>query len=90
MTRFELLTLIMSFIAVILIPCLILMIRGAIKWTRTEDKLSTLVDDIHEMVLGSEKIHAAMYEQMREDRSVTDKRLRFIEEWFMRGGPHAR
>lgn len=77
MTSFELLTLIMSFIGVILIPCVVLMIRGAIKWTRTEGKLSELITDVRELV-----------EQGKADKEATDKRLRYIEEWFMTGRRH--
>lgn len=75
MTHFEITTIALSVIAVILIPVLTLMVRGAIKWTRTEDKLSELVTDMRELVI-----------QGKADKEATDKRLRYIEEWFMSGG----
>jgi len=76
----------LSVLSVLIIPALVILVRGAVKWTRTEDKLSTLVDDVRELVEQKDKVHAAMLEQMRVDRDATDKRLRFIEEWFMTSG----
>lgn len=72
--------------SVLLLPLLVLMFRGVMKWTRTEDKLAELVNDVRELVDAKDKTHAAMLDQMRADRESTDKRLRFIEEWFMRRG----
>jgi hypothetical protein len=83
MTHFEITSLFLSIIGIILIPVLGFLIRGAVKWTRTEDRLATLVDDVRELVNSSERVHTAMYDQMRADRDATNKRLRFIEEWFM-------
>lgn len=75
--------------SVLLIPTLVLMVRGAVKWTRTEDQLAELVKDVRELVGNEEKVHAEMLAQMRSDRDVTDKRLRFIEEFFMKRGRDA-
>lgn len=72
--------------SVLLVPVLILMFRGAVKWTRTEDKLAELVDDVRLLMQGEDRVHSEMLAQMRIDRDATDKRLRFIEEFFMRKG----
>ena len=75
--------------SVLLIPTLAIMVRGAVKWTRTEDQLAALVGDVRELVNSEEKVHAEILAQMRSDRDVTDKRLRFIEEFFMKRGRDA-
>ncbi len=83
------LTAALTVVSVLLIPALIILVRGAIKWTRTEDKLSQLVDDVRQLMQDKDRVHAEMLAQMRLDRDATDKRLRFIEEFFMRKGSSA-
>ena len=80
---------ILAVFSVLLIPALAIMIRGAIKWTRTEDKLATLVDDMKELIADKDRVHAEILEQMRVDRDATDKRLRYIEEFWMDAGRRA-
>lgn len=88
-THADFVTIALSVIGIIIIPTLILLVRGAVKWTRTEDRLSELVRDVGVLVDAKEKVHSEMYTQMRFDRDATDKRLRFIEEWFMRNSRKA-
>ena len=76
----------LSAIAVILLPLLALVWRGAVKWTRTEDKLDHAVGTLERIVQDKDRVHAAMMDQMRADREATDRRLRYIEERFMRAG----
>lgn len=77
---------ILTIFSVFLIPTLVILIRGAVKWTRTEDKLGELVDDVRQLVADKDKVHAEILEQMRLDRDNTDRRLRFIEEFWMQRG----
>lgn len=77
---------VLTVFSVLLIPALIILIRGAIKWTRTEDKLGFLVDEVRKLVADKDKVHAEILEQMRVDRETTDRRLRFIEEFWMKQG----
>lgn len=86
MSHSDFVTIALSAIGIIIIPTLVILVRGAIKWTRTEDQLGTLVSDVRELVDTKDKVHTAMLDQMRVDREATDRRLRFIEEWFMRAG----
>jgi len=80
---------ILSIFSVLLTPILVILVRGAVKWTRTEDKLGMLVDDVRQLVADKDKVHAEILEQMRLDRDNTDRRLRFIEEfWMQRGRDH--
>lgn len=90
MSHADFVTIALSIIGVIIIPTLILLVRGAVKWTRTEDRLGELVTDVRQLVDAKEKVHSEMYAQMRLDRDATDRRLRFVEEWFMRGGAKSR
>lgn len=85
MTHADFVTIALSAIGILLVPALALLVRIAVKWTRTEDRLGTLVTDVRELVDAKDKVHAEMLAQMRADRDATDKRLRFIEEWFMHG-----
>lgn len=70
----------------LLVPTLWFMVRGAIKWTKVEDKLGTLIDQMKIMVMDKEKTHREMLETMRLDREATDRRLRYIEEFWMSQG----
>jgi hypothetical protein len=90
MNSTDILTLIVSVIGAIGLPIMILLLRGLFQWTRTwtktEEKLSAVAKDLAELMAQKDSVHAALYDQMRVDREATDRRLRFIEEWFMRGG----
>lgn len=90
MTPFDWLIGALSVISVLLLPTLVLMIRGAVKWTRTEDRLATLVDDVRELISDKDRTHQEILEQMRVDRDATDRRLRYIEEWWMDRGRRGR
>jgi hypothetical protein len=79
LTRFEILSLILSFIAVLLIPSLILMVRAAMKWTRVEDNLKAVIGDLDKLVKDKDRIHADLVAQMKSDRDATNKRLVWLE-----------
>lgn len=58
------------------------------RWTKVETQLERLLEDVKELVDNKERDHAAMMEQMRNDRVATDRRLRWLEEhlWKRGGG----
>ncbi len=86
----QLLTILLSAIGIIFIPMLVVLVRGIVKWTRVEDKLDEVIRDMKELVLDKNKVHLEITTQMREDRSATDKRLRWLEEYlWSRGKPNA-
>lgn len=70
---------ILSIIAILLIPGIAVLIRGAIKWTRVEVKLDTVVDKMEELVHDKDKIHNELYSQMKSDREATNARLTYLE-----------
>lgn len=73
------LTLIMTFIGVLLIPLLAVLWRGAVKWTRVETKLDNVIEDLKMIVEDKDKVHREMTDQMREDRKATNDRLTWLE-----------
>ena len=96
MTKFDWIMLVLSLTSVLLIPSLILLVRLVAKWTKVEERLGELANDMSELVKDKDKVHSEMLGQMREDRAATDKRLRWLEEhlWASdikkgRGGRHA-
>lgn len=80
MSEFEILTLILSVLAVLIIPLLILVVRSAVRWGHMEDKMSGLADDIRALVVDKDRTHDLIYQQMREDRMATNKRLTWLEQ----------
>lgn len=85
----QLLALMISALAVIFIPLLIALIRGIVKWTRVEDKLDELVKDMSQLIKDKDATHEAMLRQMTDDRSATDRRLRWLEENLWKGRRNA-
>lgn len=73
------LSLALAVIVGLIIPGIVLMIRGAIKWTRVETKLDAIVEDMKDLVKDKDKVHLLLMEQMKEDRKATDTRLRWLE-----------
>lgn len=86
MTHFEVDTLILSVISIVIIPIIVLLVRGAIKWTRVESKLESLVLSVDKLVKDKDTVHNEIIAQMRDDRKATDRRLRWLEEHLWRGG----
>lgn len=80
MTRFETLSLLLSALGLLFIPTLVLLFRGAMKWTRVEDKLDEAVKDLGEIVANENRAHADIVRQMADDRAATNQRLRWLEE----------
>jgi hypothetical protein len=68
-------TLTLSVIAVIGLPGLGLMLRMAIQWTRTQDKLTQIAGDLRDLETNSQR-----------DRKAMDRRVRYLEETVWRRG----
>ena len=81
----QLLAIILTALGVIFIPLCIALIRGIVKWTRVEDKLNVLVDDMKQLVEAKDKTHAEMIRTMADDRAANDRRLRWLEEHYWKG-----
>lgn len=76
----EILSIVLTCVSALLVPAIVLMIRGAIKWTRVESKLDHAIDELKSISYDKDRVHMEIYTQMREDRAATDKRLRWVEE----------
>jgi hypothetical protein len=90
MSSQDILYIVISAISVIFIPLLAwvmrLLIRGTQKWTNTENAVAGLVEEMKKLVADKDRTHAAMLEQMKEDRTATNRRLEFLERlWIERG-----
>ena len=86
----EVVTFVLSIITTLLIPLVIFLVRGAIKWTRVEAKIDHAINELSNIVADKDKVHTEIYMQMREDRAATDRRLRWLEEYlWKRGDKHA-
>lgn len=84
--QFQLLSVILSAMAIIFIPIAVLLFRGIVKWTRTEDKLDHLITDVEKLIQDKDNTHQAMLRQMADDRKATDSRLRWLEENIWKRG----
>jgi hypothetical protein len=81
-TRFSIITTLLVFVASTVIGLMTYIVKGATRMTRTEAKLSELVDDIKEMIVAKEKDHDRLGQALKHIYESTDKRLRFLEENF--------
>jgi hypothetical protein len=79
-TRFELLTLIITIIGIVLIPTAVMVIRLVVRWTIVESRLNEITRGVKYIVEEKDKAHHELYETMRQDRDATDRRLRWLEE----------
>jgi methionine salvage enolase-phosphatase E1 len=75
-----------SFTAVVVLPLVILLFRIAVKWTKTEDKLDIIAEDLKEIVADKNRVHQEITQQMTDDRKATDRRLRWLEEHIWKTG----
>lgn len=90
MKPIEIVTLILGIITSLLIPLIVLLVRGAIKWTRVESKIDHAISELGSIVADKDRVHQEIYTQMREDRAATDRRLRWLEEHLWRGTNRAK
>lgn len=80
MTPDQRFTLLILVISGVFIPMVIVLYRGIVKWTRTEDKLDQLILEVEKLVKDKDETHKQMLSQMTNDRAATDRRLRWLEE----------
>ena len=76
---------ILTVIGVLFIPIIVMLYRGIVKWTRTEDKLDELVKDMATLIKDKDQTHREILQQMTDDRRATDRRLRWLEENIWKG-----
>lgn len=64
----------------LLIPLIVFLVRGAVKWTRVEAKMDHAITELKKIVEDKDKVHEKIYQQIQEDRKATNDRLRWLEE----------
>ena len=87
MTAFQYLEIILTILAVLVLPALALMIRAAVHSGRLETKLDGAIEDIRGLVRSKDEVHKEIYAQMREDRVASNKRLSWLEQNLWKRGP---
>jgi len=70
---------VISTIGVVVVPCMLFLWRSAVKWTRVETKLETIFDKLDEIVKDKDKVHQEIMSSQREDRLATNRRLEWLE-----------
>ncbi len=83
----SLIEIILSIIAVLLIPLIRLVYKAGQKQQSIEDKQVNLVDSMEKqnesmrkLIADKDAVHREIMQTIREDRAATDKRLRWLEE----------
>lgn len=64
----------------LLIPLLVMMVKLTIKWTRVEDRLARVADDLARMVRAKDQTHEEIVEKLDDVSRGLDTRLRWLEE----------
>lgn len=81
------LTIALSILSIILIPLLVALVKVVQKATRLEVNQEQIAKSLVSLVQDKDRVHAAMLDQMKDDRRVTDRRLRWLEEHVWKNKP---
>lgn len=73
-------------LGLLVLPMLVLMVKGTLRWARAESNLERLISDMLKLVKDNDRVHTAIFEEMRNDRQATDRRLRWLEEHLWKKG----
>lgn len=80
MTTFQIASLTIGIMATLILPVVVFLIRGAMKWSAVETKLDQAITRLDAIVRDKDATHQVMLQQMSDDRRATDRRLRWLEE----------
>jgi hypothetical protein len=80
LTSDQRLLIILTFVSAIGIPSFVFSYRVTAKWTRVEERLQEMVRSMGKLVEDKDKVHAAIQQEIRDDRAATNLRLRWLEE----------
>lgn len=76
----ELLAIIISVLAVLIIPALALLVRISVKWQRLEDGLSDIDEDVKQLVKEKSDANRELYNLIKTGLEAIDKRVRWLEQ----------
>lgn len=71
--RFTITLTILGMLTALLSTVLTVVIRATVKWTRTEDKLSTLVDEVRELIVNKDADHERLRSEARDRQARADR-----------------
>ena len=92
MSAFQIDTIILSILTILVIPMIGLLWRIATFRAKITDDIEDIGKDIRALVSDKDRVHKELADQMREDRRATNERLRWLEEnlWRAIGGTQPR
>lgn len=70
--RFGLIIALLTLLFAVLSAALGLLVRAAVRWTKVEDRLADMTQDLTRHIEQSDQVH-------REDRAATNARLTYLE-----------
>ncbi len=73
-------------LGLLVLPMLALMVKGTLRWARAESNLERLIIDVLNLIKDNDRVHTAIFEEMRNDHQATDRRLRWLEEYLWKKG----
>jgi uncharacterized protein YoxC len=80
MSRAELLTIIITALALLILPALAFLVRITVKWQRVEDNLKEVTDDLTEIVKENAGAHKELYKLTKGMQEALDRRIRWLEQ----------
>lgn len=79
--------LIIAVISAFGIPIITLAYRNGQRQQHVNDSITRFTQEMKELQSEKDEAHRDIYKVIAEDRHLMDRRLRYIEEWFMRKVP---
>jgi len=70
---------ILATVITVLTPALVYVVRITSKWSRFEEKLSRVLEDVATLAKDRDALQVVLVETMKKDREATDLRLRWLE-----------
>lgn len=83
---YQYLEIILTILAVLILPGIGLMIRSAVRSARLESDVRNVIDDVKQVIMTETEAHKEIYEQMREDRKASNQRLMWLEQNLWKRG----
>lgn len=79
LSAYEVASLALAILTVVLIPLMAILIRLVIRGTRFEAKLDHSIAQLNKHITDSDKVHAELAATAREDRRASNERLTWLE-----------
>lgn len=83
---YQYLEIILTILAVLILPGIGLMIRSAVRSARLESDVRNVIEDVKQVIMAETEAHKEIYAQMREDRKASNQRLSWLEQNLWKRG----